>query len=69
MSRRLENRPLQGCLLVTRIDDLDTSIFAAEGISRLLQVGLAVADRHQLAHLDPIFLREEPPNRLGAAFG
>jgi hypothetical protein len=32
-------------------------------------LGLAVADRHQVARADAIFFEEEPLDRLGAAFG
>src|SRR5262245_8144784 len=67
MSRRLARAYLS--LLVTRVDDLDPPIFAGERACRILQLGLAVADRHQVARVDSIFLREEPLDRLGAALG
>src|SRR5262245_12695387 len=70
----LEVRPCKvaitgGCLLVARVDDLYPSIFARVRSSRILQLGLAVADRHQVARVDAIFFEKQPLDRLGAAFG
>src|SRR5262249_19403939 len=64
LSRRLANR-----LLVARVDDLHPPIFARKRYSLILQLGLAIADRHQIADVDAIFFRDEPLDRVSAAFG
>src|SRR4051794_17109077 len=68
--RRGDGKP-RGCgpSLVGRVDDLYSPILSRKRLSRILQVGFSIADRHHVPNLDAVLLQQKTLDRIGAAFG
>jgi hypothetical protein len=52
-------------LLIRDVDDLHATVLAAKRMFGILELGLAVADGHQLARLDVVIVYEEAFDCLG----